>query len=223
MNSSNMLEDAMNLPSNPLGTCVGKKLMMAVTGLGFCCFLTIHLAGNLTLYGGKDFFNSYVEHLHSLGPLVTLAELGLLFFAVIHVLTGALLFYQNLNARPVRYSVNKNAGGRTPGSATMPYTGFILLLFVIFHLMNFHFVDKTGTTMFQLLSDAFASPVYILIYVIAVIIAAIHVSHGLWSAFQSLGAHHPKYTPFLRGVSIVFSVVVGIGFGFLPVYVALLR
>jgi len=213
----------MNGLTNPLGTSVGKKLMMAVTGLGFCCFLSIHLAGNLTLYGGKDFFNSYVEHLHSLGPLVTLAESGLLFFAVIHVLTGALLFYQNLNARPVRYSVNKNAGGRTPGSATMPYTGFILLLFVIFHLMNFHFVDKTGTTMFQLLSDAFASPVYILIYVIAVIIAAIHVSHGLWSAFQSLGAHHPKYTPFLRGMSIVFGVVVGIGFGFLPVYVALLR
>jgi len=213
----------MNLPTNPLGTSVGKKLMMAVTGLGFCCFLTIHLAGNLTLYGGKDFFNSYVEHLHSLGPLVTLAEFGLLFFAVIHIMTGALLFYQNFKARPLRYSVNKWAGGRTLGSATMPYTGFILLLFVVFHLINFHFVDKTNTTTFQLLSNAFANPVYIFIYMAAVIIAAIHVSHGLWSAFQTLGVNHPKYTPFLRGLSIVFSVVVGLGFGFIPVYVALLR
>jgi len=212
----------MNGLTNSLGTSVGKKLMMAVTGLGFCCFLTIHLVGNLTLYGGKDFFNAYVEHLHSLGPLVTLAEVGLLVFAVIHVLTGLLLFYQNYKARPVRYWVNKRAGGRTLGSATMPYTGVILLLFIIFHLINFHFVDKTETTTFQLLSQAFANPVYIFIYMFAVIIAAIHVSHGLWSAFQTLGADHPKYTPFLRGLSIVFSVVIGVGFGFLPIYVYLL-
>ncbi|GAF68743.1 unnamed protein product [marine sediment metagenome] len=212
----------MNWLTNTLGASVGKKLMMAVTGLGFCCFLTIHLAGNLTIYGGKDFFNSYVDHLHSLGPLVTLAELGLLFFAVIHVLTGSLLFYQNLKARPIRYSVNKRAGGRTLGSATMPYTGFILLLFVILHLINFHFVDKTNTTTFQLLSSSFAKPAYIFIYTFAVIIAAIHVSHGLWSAFQTLGADHPKYTPFLRGLSIVFSVAIGIGFGFIPVYISLL-
>jgi len=212
----------MNGLTNFLGTSVGKKLMMAVTGLGFCCFLTIHLAGNLTLYGGKDFFNAYVEHLHSLGPLVTLAEVGLLVFAVIHVLMGLLLFYQNYKARPVRYWVIKRAGGRTLGSATMPYTGVILLVFIIFHLINFHFVDKTETTTFQLLSQAFANPVYIFIYMFAVIIAAIHVSHGLWSAFQTLGADHPKYTPFLRGLSIVFSVVIGVGFGFLPIYVYLL-
>jgi succinate dehydrogenase / fumarate reductase cytochrome b subunit len=212
----------MNGLTNFLGTSVGKKLMMAFTGLGFCCFLTIHLVGNLTLYGGKDFFNAYVEHLHALGPLVTLAEVGLLVFAVIHVLTGLLLFYQNYKARPVRYWVNKRAGGRTLGSATMPYTGVILLVFIIFHLINFHFVDKTETTTFQLLSQAFANPVYIFIYMFAVIIAAIHVSHGLWSAFQTLGADHPKYTPFLRGLSIVFSVVIGVGFGFLPIYVYLL-
>lgn len=212
----------MNWLINTLGASVGKKLMMAITGLGFCCFLTIHLAGNLTIYGGKDFFNSYVDHLHSLGPLVTLAELGLLIFATVHILTGTLLFYQNFKARPIRYSVNKRAGGRTLGSATMPYTGFILLLFVIFHLLNLHFVDKTNTTTFQLLSSSFAKPAYIFIYTFAVIIAAIHVSHGLWSAFQTLGVDHPKYTPFIRGLSIVFSVVIGIGFGFIPVYISLL-
>jgi succinate dehydrogenase / fumarate reductase cytochrome b subunit len=204
-----------------LASSVGKKLMMSVTGLGFCGFLCIHLAGNLTLYGGKDFFNSYVEHLHSLGPLITLAEFGLLFFAAIHIITGGLLFYQNITARPVGYSVNKSAGGRTPGSATMPYTGFITFLFIVFHLMNFHFADKTRTTTFQLMSHAFSNPVYIFIYIIAVIIAGIHVSHGLWSAFQTLGAHHPQYTPFLRGLGIVFGVIVGVGFGFIPVYVAL--
>lgn len=212
----------MNWLTNTLGTSVGKKLMMAVTGLCFCVFLAAHLAGNLTIYIGKDAFNSYAEHLHSLGPLLTFAEIGLLFFAAVHILTGAILFYQNIKARPVRYSVNKRAGGRTLGSATMPYTGVILLLFIIFHLFNFHFVDKTNTTIFQIVSSSFVKPVYVFIYTFAVITAAIHVSHGLWSACQTLGIDHPKYSLFIRGASIVFSLIVGIGFGFIPVYVSLL-
>ncbi len=212
----------MNWFTNTFGSSLGKKLMMAVTGLFFCVFLVLHLAGNLTIYMGKDVFNSYAEHLHSLGPLLTLAEWGLLIFAVIHISSGLLLFYQNFKARPERYAVNKRAGGRTLGSATMPYTGVILLLFVIYHLFNFHFVDKTHTTIFQIVSNAFAQPSYVLIYTFAMIIAAVHVSHGFWSAFQTLGANHPKYTPFLRGLSLVFSLIVGIGFGFIPVYVSLL-
>jgi succinate dehydrogenase / fumarate reductase cytochrome b subunit len=212
----------MNWLTNTFGSSVGKKLMMAVTGLFFCVFLVLHLAGNMTIYMGKDAFNSYAEHLHSLGPLLILAEWGLLFFAVIHISTGLFLFYQNFKARPTRYAVNKRAGGRTLGSATMPYTGVILLLFVIYHLFNFHFVDKTHTTISQIVSTAFAQPSYVLIYTVAMIIAAVHVSHGFWSAFQTLGANHPKYTPLLRGLSLVFSLIVGIGFGFIPIYVSLL-
>lgn len=212
----------MNWLTNTLWTSVGKKLMMAVTGLFFCVFLTLHLAGNLTLYAGKDAFNSYARHLHSLGPLLTVAEWGLLLFAAIHICTGLLLFYQNYKARPTRYAVNKRAGGRTLGSLTMPYTGVILLVFVIYHLLNFHFVDKTHTTIFQIVSTAFSKPSYVVIYTFAMIVAAVHVSHGFWSAFQTLGANHPKYTPFLRGLSLVFSLIVGIGFGFIPVYVSLL-
>jgi succinate dehydrogenase / fumarate reductase cytochrome b subunit len=212
----------MNWFINTIWTSVGKKLMMAVTGLFFCVFLTLHLAGNLTIYMGKDAFNSYAEHLHSLGPLLILAEWGLLIFAIIHISSGLLLFYQNFKARPTRYAVNKRAGGRTLGSATMPYTGVILLLFVIIHLFNFHFVDKTHTTIFQIVSNAFAQPSYVLIYTFAMITAAVHVSHGFWSAFQTLGANHPKYTPLLRGLSLVFCLIVGIGFGFIPVYVSLL-
>jgi succinate dehydrogenase / fumarate reductase cytochrome b subunit len=212
----------MNWFTNTIWTSVGKKLMMAVTGLFFCVFLALHLAGNLTIYVGKDAFNSYAEHLHSLGPLLTLAEWGLLIFAIIHISAGLLLFYQNFTARPARYAVNKRAGGRTLGSATMPYTGVILLLFVIIHLFNFHFVDKTNTTIFQIVSNAFAQPIYVLIYTFAMITAAVHVSHGFWSAFQTLGANHPKYTPLLRGLSLVFCLIVGIGFGFIPVYISLL-
>ena len=98
-----------------LWTSIGKKILMAFTGLSFCGFLIAHLAGNLTLYKGKDAFNAYAESLHALGPLITIAELGLLFFALIHVLIGATLFFENYKARPSRYAVKKSAGGRTIG------------------------------------------------------------------------------------------------------------
>ena len=212
----------MNWITRSLGSSIGKKLMMALTGLGFIGFLAGHLAGNLTIYGGKDAFNSYAEHLHSLGPLVTLAEIGLLTFAIIHIGTGLLLFYQNWKARPVRYAVDRRAGGRTLGSGTMPYTGLIMLVFIIVHLLNFHFVDKTDTTIFQIVSNAFENVTYVIFYVAAMIVVAIHISHGFWSAFQTLGANHPKYMPVIQGLGLAFSIIVGLGFGFIPIYFSIL-
>ncbi len=212
----------MNWLLQTLGSSIGKKLMMAITGLSFCGFLTVHLAGNLTIYGGKDSFNSYAEHLHALGPLITVAELVLLAFALVHVVTGLVLFYQNLASRPVRYKVNKSAGGRTIGSSTMPYTGIFLLIFIVLHLMNFHFVDKTNTSIYNLVSTAFSKPLLVGFYIVAMVVAAIHVSHGLWSAFQTLGASHPKYTPLIRTLSTVFAILVGVGFGFLPIYISII-
>lgn len=211
----------MNWLTQTLWSSVGKKLLMALTGLSFCGFLAGHLAGNLTIYGGRDAFNSYAEHLHSLGPLLTLAEWGLLAFAIVHVSTGLILFFQNFKARTSRYVVNKKAGGRTIGSSTMPYTGILLLAFVIFHLINFHFVDKTNTTIYQIVTEAFKNPVYVIIYVLAMVVAALHVSHGFWSAFQTIGFNHEKYMPFIMALSIVFSLAVGFGFGIIPLYLSL--
>jgi len=210
----------MNWMIQTLWSSIGKKFLMALTGLAFCGFLAGHLAGNLTIYGGKDTFNSYAEHLHSLGPVLTLAEWGLLVFAVVHVCTGIILFFQNFRARTSRYAVNKRAGGRTIGSATMPYTGILLLAFIIFHLINFHFVDKTNTTIYQIVHQTFENPIYVVIYILAMIVAAVHVSHGLWSAFQTIGANHMKYMPFIMALSIIFSLIVGFGFGIIPIYVS---
>ena len=212
----------MNWFTGMLGSSIGKKLMMAITGLSFCGFLAAHLAGNLTIYGGPEAFNGYAEHLHALGPLLTVAELGLLTLFLVHVITGLILFLENRKARPVPYKVNKCAGGRTIGSATMPYTGLILLVFIVFHLVNFHFVDKSGTTIFNIVAEAFSSSAYVAIYILAMVVAAIHVSHGFWSAFQTIGASHPKYEPLVQTLGIAFAVVVGIGFGFLPIYIFLL-
>jgi succinate dehydrogenase / fumarate reductase cytochrome b subunit len=210
----------MNWITRTFGSSVGKKLLMALTGLGFIGFLTAHLAGNLSIYAGRDAFNSYAQHLHSLGPILTVFELGLLTLAVIHVLTGLLLFYQNWKARPDRYRVYRSSGGRSIGSATMPYTGFLILLFVIFHLTNFSFVDKSQTTIFDIVSGSFQNPAYVLIYVAAMIVVALHVSHGFWSLFQTLGANHPKYMPIITGAGLVVSVLFGLGFGFIPLYIS---
>ena len=215
-------EEPMNWFVNTLKSSVGKKMMMAVTGLCFCGFLAGHLGGNLTIYGGKEMFNNYSEHLLSFGLLLSFIEGVLVILALIHVLTGLTLFYQNWKARPVRYRVNKRGGGRTLGSGTMPYTGIALLFFILFHLITFRFVDKIDTTIYTIVSEAFANPLYMLIYIVAIIIAAIHVSHGFWSAFQTLGANHPKYMPMIQTLSLVFALIVGIGFGALPVFISII-
>jgi succinate dehydrogenase / fumarate reductase, cytochrome b subunit len=197
----------------------GKKQIMAVTGLGFCLFLATHLVGNLTYYGGKSFFLSYIDHLHSLGYLITAAELGLVFFAIVHIATGLLLFLENSTARPINYAVKGNAGGKTLGSSTSPYTGLLILLFVLLHLLTFRFVDKTTVTDFDILIQKLSQPGWALFYIAFVVIVAVHVSHGFWSGFQSLGLNHPKYMPLIKRVGLLFSIIIGVGFASVPLFV----
>jgi len=211
----------MNWFSAALGSSVGKKLMMALTGLAFIGFLAAHLAGNLTIYGGKAAFNGYAEKLQSLGPVLHLFRTGLIAFALVHVLTGLYLFLLNRKARPVSYQMHATAGGQTLSSRTMPYTGIIILVFVIFHLFHFTFVDKTATTVFDLVAAAFNQPGYMLLYAALMIVVGLHVRHGFWSAFQTLGINHPKYMPAVSAVSIAAGVVVALGFGLLPLVIAL--
>ncbi len=208
----------MNWLINTFTASIGKKLVMACTGLVFCMFLFVHLVGNLMVYRGSEAFNSYSAHLHSFGIAINVIEICLAGLALFHICFGAWLFYENWRARPVGYVMKKNAGGRTISSATMPYTGLYLLVFIIIHLINFHFADRTGLSLFQLVSRAFSNPWTVAFYVFSMVVAAFHVRHGLWSAFQSLGANHPKYMPFIRKASVVFAIVVGIGFGSIPLF-----
>lgn len=199
---------------------------MAVTGTLFLLFLAVHLIGNLTIYRGAAAFNAYSEHLHALGPFLTVAEWLLGLAALIHITMGVILFFQNRKARPVRYAVDKSGGGgRTFSSITMPYTGLLILVFVIIHLSTFSrfFVDRTGTTIFQIVSEVFSHTWYRAFYVVSMVIVAFHVRHGLWSAFQTVGANHPKYMPFIEKLSLLFAVIVGVGFGSLPIAISFMR
>jgi succinate dehydrogenase / fumarate reductase cytochrome b subunit len=213
------LEVNMSWLIRTFGASIGKKLLMAITGLCFIGFLCAHLTGNLTLYMGGAAFNSYAEKLHSLGPILTVFEFGLLALALIHVATGLILFIQNLKARSVPYENYRRAGGRTTSSVTMPYTGLIILAFVIFHLINFSFVDKTQRTIFEIVSSAFSNPIYMVVYALVMVVVALHIRHGFWSAFQTIGANHPKYMPAIMALSLIASLILGFGFGLLPIYV----
>jgi succinate dehydrogenase / fumarate reductase cytochrome b subunit len=208
--------------SSAIGSSVGKKLLMALTGLAFIGFLAAHLAGNFAIYAGKAAFNGYAEKLQSLGPLLYVFRAGLIVFAVVHITTGLVLFLQNRKARPVSYTTYASAGGRTLSSRTMPYTGLIILAFVVFHLSHFTFVDKTAATIFDLVTVAFNRPGVIALYAVAMVIVALHVRHGFWSAFQTIGANHPKYMPAVSVLSLAAGWAVAAGFGLLPIVVSLI-
>jgi len=104
----------------------------------------------------------------------------------------------------------------------MPYTGVLILVFIIYHLLNFHFVDKSSTSIFAIVSGFFTDPVQVGLYIAAVIVVAVHVSHGFWSLFQTFGANHSKYMPAVMVLGILFSIAMGVGFGFIPVYVSMM-
>lgn len=201
-----------------LGSSVGKKLLMALTGLAFVGFLATHLAGNLLIIAGREAFNGYAEKLQSLGPVLQLFRAGLIGFALLHIVTGLYLFLQNRKARPVRYEVDASAGGRTISSRTMPYTGLIILAFLIFHLFHFTWTQKGARTIFDLVAAAFNQPWVILLYASAMIVVALHVRHGFWSAFQSVGANHPKTMPAVMALSWAAGGLVAFGFGLLPFF-----
>ena len=196
---------------------------MAITGLMFCLFLGVHLIGNLTLYGGEDPFLAYSAKLHALGPVINLVELGLLLFAVLHVSLALVLYIENWRARPVGYVIKKTRGGRTWSSALMPYTGLYLLGFVIIHLSTFHFVDRTNQTIYQIVVQSFSKPGYVVFYILSTVVAALHIKHGLWSSFQTIGANHPKYMPVIKGGSLLFSIAIAVGFGSIPLFVMVVR
>ncbi|GAX60084.1 succinate dehydrogenase/fumarate reductase, cytochrome b subunit [Candidatus Scalindua japonica] len=104
----------------------------------------------------------------------------------------------------------------------MPYTGILILIFIIFHLIDFHFVDKGDRTIYQIVLETFSNPGYAIFYIISMVAVATHVDHGVWSLLQSLGINNLEYMPMLRKVSSMFSMIIGIGFGSIPVFISLI-
>lgn len=192
---------------------------MALTGLGFLSFLTLHLSIMVRFYSGRAAFEAYLATVHALGRFrISVLESLLLICTVFHIVTGLIIFFRNRRARPIRYTVKKAVKKQTFAAKVMPWTGLLLIGFLLMHLVNFRFADKTATTYYDMVSGLFNQPVVMIIYTLAMLVVALHISHGFWSIFQTLGFRHPRYAPVLKAFGIVVSALFGAGFGFLPLY-----
>lgn len=188
---------------------LGKKYIMALTGFLLGGFLVVHTIGNATIFWGREAFNSYAHHLHSLGIFIPIFNIGLLAIFLLHVITGVLLWLQNRSARgSQKYEVQANPGGRTWGSQTMIYTGAAILVFLLIHLSNFTFSEKTEViTIADIVTQKLNNPGFTLIYIIGMAVLALHISHGFWSLFQTFGINHPRYNDGIRVVTWAVAAV----------------
>jgi len=211
----------MSLITRTLTSSIGKKMLMAISGAFLLLFILIHLIGNSTSLLGRAAFLAYAAHLHSLGPLVSLFELLLLGIFCTHVTLAVLLFLENRRARPQRYAMVNSRGGRSPGSRTMIYSGMVILVFLVGHLLNFHFTSH-ATPIADIVRATLSNPGVAIFYIIGVLALGLHVSHGFWSLFQSMGLNHPKYTMALEKKSAFLGLAVGLLFALIPVLALLL-
>ncbi len=202
---------------------VGRKILMALTGLFLSLFLVAHLAGNFLIFLGKDLFNEYSHALIS-NPLIYVAEAGLVLLFVAHFASGILLYRKNQLARPTPYDMKEPAGHtshKSLASTTMIFSGLFLLVFVPLHLKTFKFgayYETAGAEpirdLYRLVIEIFQNPLYVLFYVIAMAIVGFHLYHGVGSGFQSLGLDYRKgLLAFGRG----FAVVIAGGFLVIPI------
>jgi len=186
---------------------LGRKYTMAGTGLLLGVFLLIHAAGNSFIFQGKAAFNAYAEQLHSLGPLVPVAEFLLLIIFLTHILIGITLFLKNQDAVGSRYAVKTSSGGETWGSRTMPWTGLIILAFLLLHLFNVRFVEQT-LPIADVVCQTLAHPLYTIFYLCGITALVLHTSHGFWSLLQTCGIHHPRYNSLIRGGACLLAAFI---------------
>jgi len=210
-----------------LGSSVGTKLLLGLTGLALFGFLIFHLAGNLLAFFGPG---SYNEHAHTLisNPLIVPAELGLVAIFLTHIFKAIANYRHNRAARPVAYGIKKNAGGasrKSLASSTMLWTGLIVLLFVLIHLRLFKYgpvyleAGSNYRDLYRLLIDDFRNPGIVVGYVLAMFFLGMHLRHGITSSIQSLGLMPESWTSrILRGGIVLALVIAGL-FAVIPIAV----
>ena len=218
---------------------VGKKFISGLTGLFLVVFVVAHLAGNFTLLIGGDAFNEYAHFIESLahGWVLPVFEVGLATVFILHILSGAsVALIDKYRARPVRYAVSANAGHTSRkgiSSRTMIISGLVLLIFVIAHVIMFRFGDARLVPagnggagghgemrdLYALVVQAFKQEAVTAGYVAVMIVLGIHLRHGFWSAFQSLGWTRAGSVGSLTTLALVIAILLAVGFLLLPVYI----
>ena len=210
-------------------TTVGQKILMAISGLSLCGFLVAHLAGNLKLYAGEQSFNDYAHALHSLGPLLAAAEIGLFAMFALHIglaiSTGAL----NKVARGKDYFIKETKQGVSilPGGASswMMVTGLIVLFFLVCHIIDMKLkvgpgvdyspalnAEKIADNEYQAVKAVLSTPSRAFVYIVGLVALGIHLSHGIRSALQTLGVNHRRWNFVLQWVCVALAWTLAAGF-----------
>ncbi|QTN32714.1 succinate dehydrogenase cytochrome b subunit [Akkermansiaceae bacterium] len=221
---------------------IGKKLVVAVTGLAMVLFLAGHLTGNLLIYAGRQAFNDYAEMLHTMGhgALIWVARIGLLVVVTLHVWATVLLTRQNRSARKqYEYQATIQA---SRSSRLMIVSGLTILAFIIFHIL--HFTVKAGSSFGDMIDvphlaetgairhDAYGMVIAgfspgiltffaVAFYVIAMTLLCSHLSHGVQSMFQTLGLRSKKASDLIRKISVGYAVAIYLGFISVPLSIFL--
>ena len=206
---------------------IGRKIITGITGLGLSLFVLVHMAGNLTLLASSKAYNQLAHFIDSLGILLYAIEFVLLGLAVFHIVVGISIRLNTFKARPIGYSEIKSAGDpskQSISSKTMAITGGILLVFLVLHLATFKFGTYYTTVingvemrnLSRLVVEKFHSPIYAFGYAGVMVMLAVHLRHGIWSAWQSIGVLNSKVSPLVYAIALVLAILIAIGFIVLP-------
>lgn len=210
-------------------SALGKKVIMAVTGIVLFGYVLVHMLGNLKLYLGKESLNHYAEWLRVMGePLfphgavLWIVRIILLGSVALHILAAIQLTLINQRARPTGYE-QKELVAASYASRTMRWGGVIIVLFVIYHLLDLTWgTVNPGFVAGDVYRNVLASfQVWPIagFYIVAQVTLGLHLYHGLWSLFQSLGWNHPKFNQWRRSFAITFAWIITLGNVSFPVAV----
>jgi succinate dehydrogenase cytochrome b subunit len=207
---------------------VGKKIVMAVTGVILFGFVLVHMLANLQVFlpvnaNGVPPLDAYAEHLRALPPLLWGSRVVLLAAVILHILAAwQLTILNKFRARKTGY-VKYEPIASNYASRTMIWSGPIIFFYVIYHLLDFTFGEVNPNFepghVYHNVVASFQHPAVAVFYIVANVALAFHLYHGVWSMCQTVGIAHPRYTPFIKAASAVFAIVIGVGFCSVPLAV----
>lgn len=208
-----------------LGNGVGAKALVAVTGLLLTGFVLAHLSGNLLVFAGPEALNKYAASLHALGGLLWVARGGLIAVFIIHLGLAIKLNLENKAARPEKYQYEATMEA-TFASRHMFHTGILIFTFAILHLAHYTFRilsaevnDIPKEDVHAMMVAGFTNPVVSSLYILAMAALALHLRHGVSSAFQTIGIYHPSVNGLLSKLGPIVALIVFVGFSSIPIAV----
>ena len=207
---------------------IGKKQIAAISAILLCLFSMFHMCGNYFLLYGREAFDGFVHMLHALKYLLYVLEAGLAATFLAHIVLGIKLWRENRKARESRYEAPEASqmlkgarGAASPGSLTMIFTGLVFTVFLVLHVYHFTITSKVVTPdvpLYDIVATHLSKPFWAFFYVFSVSCLGVHLTHGLQSAFQTLGFAHSRYMPGLKVFSVGFGIFIGAGYSVLPLY-----